>query len=264
MAEATRIPFHYHAGGHALSGIFERPICHTIEAQASVNLPSIGGFAHARVEDFRAHHFVSFRSAQTHASGSRQYEDKDDYIVTINATSVIEGLDILGVVTAERIVSRVTSEYDSRKDAKININGNNKEGHIVAVGSEFHNLRIAGHEIRVNLRHDLLLQHKTFKDLHAKLDAAKGPGKEEERDVFGEVVLCSLVESFGPLPAGVEQEGRRTLKIKHFGSIAFAEVLATAGERTLTMMRVHLGSPDGGLLSVTECCSNGRPWPPPP
>jgi len=257
MSESIHIPFHYHAGGHALSGIFERPICHVIEAQASVNLPSMGGVAQARVENFRAHHFASFKSAHTHASGHRQ----DGDIVTISATSVVEGLDILGVVTADRIVSRVTSEYDARKVG--NINGNNKEGHIVALGSEFHNLRIAGQPITIKLRHNLLLENKTFRDLHDKLEADKGSGRVQ--DIYGEVVLCSLVENIEPaeLP-GVERKGRHILKIKHFGTISFAEVLATAGERTLTMMRLHLGSPDGGLMTVAESCSNGRPWPPPP
>jgi hypothetical protein len=257
MSTHHHIPFRYHAGGHALSGVFERPIPHVIEAQASVSLPSIGGYAQAHVENFRAHHYVSFKSAHTHASGHRQ----DGNIVTINATSVIEGLDILGVVTADRVVARVTSEYDGRKDG--NINGNNKEGHIVALGSEFHNLRIAGHLVTVKLRHNLLLENKTFRALHGKLEADKGSGREE--DVYGEVVLCSLVESIEPaeLP-GVERIGRHILKIKHFGSISFAEVLATAGDRTLTMMRIHLGSPDGGLVTIAESCSNGRPWPPPP
>ena len=261
MSTHHHIPFHFHAGGHAISGIFERPIPHVIEAQASVTLPTIGGVAQARVENFRAHHFLSFKSAHTHVSGSRQ----DENIVTINATSVIEGLDILGVVTAERIVSRVTSEYDGRKDNPkgTNINGNNKEGHIVAVGSEFHNLRIAGHRVEITLRHNLLLECKTFSDLHDKLIAGKGPEKEE--DVYGEVALCSLVEKIEPAEfPGVEKEGRHTLKIKHFGTVSFAEVLATGGERTLTMMRLHLGSPDGAFMTVAETCTNGRPWPPPP
>lgn len=259
MAAAKHIPFHFHAGGHALSGVFDRPISHIIDAQASVNLPSIGGIAQARVDNFRDGHFVSFKAAHTQASGSRQ----DDNILTISATTVIEGLDILGVVTADRIVSRITSEYDSRQDSRLNINGNNREGHIVALGSEFHNLRIAGHPLTIKLRHNLLLECKTFRHLHDKLEGDKNSGRVE--DVYGEVVLCSLVESIEPpdLP-GVEREGRHILKIKHFGTISFAEVLATAGDRTLTMMRLHLGSPDGGLLTVAESCSNGRPWPPPP
>jgi hypothetical protein len=257
MAEATHIPFHFHAGGNALSGVFERPFPHVIEAQASVTLPTIGGFAQARVENFRAHHFLSFKSAHTHVSGSRQNKD----IVTINATSVIEGLDILGIVTADRVVSRVTSEYDSRTDGNININGNNKEAHIVALGSEFHNLRIAGQKVEVILRHDLLLRNKTFNQLRDNLSADKGDGREE--DVYGEVVLCSLVEKIEPpVLAGVERIGRHILKIKHFGTISFAEVLASAGERTLTMMRIRLGCPDEGLLAVAESGSNGRPWPP--
>jgi hypothetical protein len=252
MAMHAHIPFHFHADGHAVSGRFDRPVPHVIEAQASASLPWIGGIAQARVENFRALHLLSFKAAHTHVSGSKQ----DENVTTTNATSVVEGLDILGVITADRIVSRLTYEYDPRDKE-------NKEGHILALGSDFVNLRIAGHLVEVILRQNLLLEHKTFKSLRDKLEADKGSGHEV--DVYGEVVLCSLVEEIRPkdLP-GVERIGRHILKVKHFGTISFAEVLATAGARTLTMLNIHLGSPDGALLTVTQTFSNGRPWPPPP
>jgi hypothetical protein len=252
MAPDHHIPFHYHAEGHAVSGTFHRPIPHVIEAQASASLPSIGGLAQARVENFRAMHLLSFKTAHTHISGSKQ----DDGVVTTSATSVIEGLDILGVIRADRIVSRVTAEHDPRKPE-------NKEGHILALGSEFVNLRIAGQKLEIKLRHDLFLNCETFKKLRDKLDADKASG--HEADTYGEVALCSFVEDIETQNlSGVEKIGRHILNIKHLGTISFGEVFATPGSRTVTMMRIHLGSPDGALLTIAQACTNGRPWPPPP
>jgi hypothetical protein len=252
MAPDHRIPFHFHAEGHAISGRFFRPIPHVIEAQASASLPSIGGLAQARVENFRAMHLLSFRSAHTHISGSKQ----DDGVYTTCATSVIEDLDILGVIRADRIVSRVTAEHDPKKPEK-------KEGEILALGSEFVNMRIAGQKVEFKLRHDLFLNCDSFKKLKDKLDADKAAGHEV--DAYGEVALCSFVEDIEPGNlVGVKRVGRHILQVDHLGTISFGEVFATAGSRTVTMMRIHLGSPDGALLTVAQACTNGRPWPPPP
>src|SRR5260370_31946952 len=60
--------------------------------------------------------------------------------------STVEGLNILDVVTADRVVARLTSSHDLTDG----------EAHIHLVGSKFENLRIAGCEVDVKLRHDLL------------------------------------------------------------------------------------------------------------
>jgi hypothetical protein len=54
------------------------------------------------------------------------------------------------------------------------------------------------------------------------------------------------------------------LRIPHFGEISLAEVFAVPGTRTLTMLRLKLGSPDAGLLTGAEVLSQGQPWPPTP
>src|SRR5256886_11238455 len=97
-----RIPFHFHAEAHAFSGTFHRPVLYPIAAQASVSLPTIGGHAHSRVENFRVDGLVRFTAASSHVSGSWQ----NDEIVTTHATAVIDGLNILDFLTAERIVAR--------------------------------------------------------------------------------------------------------------------------------------------------------------
>ena len=142
MTEKEHGPFYFHAVGHAFSAKFCRPLQHVIEAQAATSLPTIGGIGNARVENFRSHHFVSFREAGTHVSGSFQ----DEETAVTEATTSIEDLNILNVVTADRIVARLTSEYRKGK----------KEAHILAAGSHFDNLRINGHDVKVTYRHSIL------------------------------------------------------------------------------------------------------------
>src|SRR5258708_33022676 len=174
MATRQRTPFHFHAEGHALSGEFRHPGRSLIEAQASVSLPTIGGHARAHVDHYFHSDFVSFRTAHTQVTG--RWIDEETVLTT--ATSIIEDLSILQIVTADRIVSRLTSTH-KRGDP---------EGHIVAVGSDFHNLRVLGHELKVTLRHKLLTDSKTFE--HLRKDV-KGD-KDEVTDAG--VANCSLCE----------------------------------------------------------------------
>jgi hypothetical protein len=237
--------FYFHAVGHAFSARFFRPFEHVIEAQAATSLPTIGGHANARVENFRAHHFVSFHEAHTHVSGSWQ----DEETVVTHASSRITGLNILDFITADRIVARLTSEY--RRGTK--------EAHIIALGSQFDNLRIAGHAVKVVLRHDLFLKCPVFEDLRNLIASDKQSGKIAA--TAEGVALCSLVERIETDLPGLEKNGH-ILRIPHFGEISFAQIFATQGTRILTMLRLNLGSPDQGLGTVCEVLSEGQPPPP--
>lgn len=241
-----RIPFHFHAEAHAFSGTFERPILYPIEAQASVSLPTVGGLAHSRVENFRAGHLVRFAAAHCHVSGSWLDEHK---VVTTHSTATIEGLNILDYITADRIVAQVTSEHHV----------NELEGHIIALGSTFDGLKIAGHDVKVTLRHDLLVECKTFGELRNRVAKDKKPAKISA--TTNEVALCSLAEDIDVKFPGLKKEGH-ILRIDHFGEIAIAEVFSAFGTRTLTMLRLKLGSPHGGGGTVTEATTNGQPMPP--
>src|SRR5258708_5492473 len=143
-----RIPFHFHGEAHAFSARFHRPFHFPIEAQASVSLPTIGGHARSRVENFVGDHLVRFTAAHCHVSGSWMTKE----VATTHATATIEGLNILDFVTAERIVARLTSEHRI----------GDPEGHFIALGSSFEGLKIAGHDVKVTLRHELFVNNKTF------------------------------------------------------------------------------------------------------
>jgi hypothetical protein len=247
MSKYEPIRFYFHATGYALSGHFHRPVEVPIPAQASLALPSEGGHAYSRVECFDVPRIAFFKSAHTHVSGSWQ----DENTATTSVTVVVEGLRILDFLSVDRMVTRVTSEYK--------FGNKNSESHIIAVGSHFDNLRLGGFEVKVTLRHDLLLKSKTFEDLKSNVKNDQKSGKIAK---FGDgVALCSLAEKIETdlkdVP-GVEIEGH-VVRIPHYGEIALAEVFASHGTRTLTMLRFKLGSPDGGGGSSGSGSTNGRP-----
>src|SRR5690349_17190753 len=68
--DKQKIPFHFHAEAHAFSASFIRPDVVPVPAQAPVSLPSIGGSAHSRVDNFRQDALVRFTLAESHVSGS--------------------------------------------------------------------------------------------------------------------------------------------------------------------------------------------------
>jgi hypothetical protein len=253
MSTEQRIPFHFNAKGHSFSAHFVRPVDVPIAAQAATSLPTIGGHAHARVENFDVPRLASFSLGETHVSGSWQ----EDTIVTTSATAVLQGLKLLDFLTADKIVCRLTAQYTTHTTIK--------EGHIIALGSHFENLRLGGHEVKVILRHDLLLNSKTFAELTDNLKSDKRPDKRT--GIEDGVALCSLVDKI-EVDAGLrklrgfEIDGH-VVHIPHFGEIALAELFIEPGAMTLTMIRFNLGSPDGGGGTMSEAGTNGKPMPPP-
>jgi hypothetical protein len=240
MAQLHRIAFNFHGHGHALSGEFRHPLWSIIPAQASASLSSIGGIATAKAENFHFQDFVCFKSAHTHISGKRRRSDAGETFVT-HASTVVKGLNILGMVTAERIVSRLTSIHKPDEP----------EGHIIAEDSRFDGLKIDGEEVKVTLRHDLLIKCKTFGDL------AKS-GKMVAHDGRRQVAICSLVEKIETKLKGVKGH---VITVENFGKIFLAEVFSYPGTRTLTMLRLELGSPHVADLTVSETGTNGQPPP---
>ena len=247
MFPTPRIPFHFHAHGHAFSAEFRHPLWSIIPAQASATLPTIGGHAVARVENFHYQDFVCFKSAHTHISGKRR---RDETFVT-HASTVVKDLNILGMVTVDRIVSRLTSVHSPKEP----------EGHIIAEDSRFEGLKINGEDVRVILRHDLLVKCKTFRDLTKGIAGDKKSGKIVALDEDRQVAICSLVEKIETKLKGVDG-GQHLIEVKDFGKIFLAEIFAEPGTRTLTMLRLELGSPHVANSTAGETTTNGQPTPP--
>jgi hypothetical protein len=258
--------FHYHANSHVLSANFTRPLPHVVEVQGASSLPTIGGHGKGRVEDFRFEHFLSVKRGYTHVSGTpTEFEGKTHFTTLV--TAVAEGVNILDVVTADRIVARLASNHTLDDE-------DYKEPHFTLVGSRFENLHIAGCKVEVPLDIDLFEKIHTFEAARNEFktnadfrrmaeDPFEGGDKLPEQPEHG-AILCSIIDvkKMKECP-GVRRKGHSFI-IPKFGKLFLGEVLLEHSRRTLTMVRFELGSPVSGSGTVVQLDSNGSPYPPPP
>lgn len=257
--DANQRTYLYNGHGHALSGRITRPFDQIIDVQAGMSLPSAGGYGSTRAVNFRLKEVVSFDAAYTQVSGS---ESKEDHSHTTLVSSTIEGLNVLDVVKADRVVARLASHHPAGHD----------EPHIVLVGSHFENLRIAGCPVQVELNHEVFLRADTYATLRKEFETNAEFRKMAEDPIHigrvqklpGEcgVLFCSLVKQMKTSCPGVTARGH-VFEVPQFGKIYVAEVVAEHSQRTLTMLRMDLGSPTGGPIIAAQVQGNGQPVPPP-
>jgi hypothetical protein len=138
------------------------------------------------------------------------------------------------------------------------------------VGTKFENLRIGGYPVEVELNERLFAHLGTFDKVKKELDTdkefrkmAEDPfqtgQKQKLRDGTGEI-LCSLVKDMKTSAPGVRPEGH-AFSVHHFGKVYVAETLIGRCKRTLTMLRLELGSPVSGSQTAAQVVGNGEPWP---
>jgi hypothetical protein len=130
----------YHAEANVLSGHLKQPVNQEIYRQAAVGLEGLrGGHFFQRTEHFSLEGLISFKSGYSHVSGNRSL--KNHGWVTL-ATSVLEGLNVLDVITADRVVAQVSTEHPLE---------NGHTPHVTFLGTHFENLRIGGYPVEVEL-----------------------------------------------------------------------------------------------------------------
>src|SRR5437660_698835 len=93
----------------------------------------------------------SFRPAHSQVAGS--YNAKTGNYDTL-AAATVEGLNIVDIVTADRVVARLSSSHSERDE----------EPKIVATGSHFVNLRVAGQAVEVKIDSDISHSLETYSD----------------------------------------------------------------------------------------------------
>jgi hypothetical protein len=249
--------FRYHACAHAFSARFTRPFDELIDVQAPSSLPTTGGHGNSRVENFRFREFVSFKSGYTHVSGAHQADDGSNNTLV---TSTVEGLNLMDVVTADRLVTRLYSKHLL----------NATEGSITLVGSKVENLRIAGYPVHVELDLDLFEKIPTYAVAQNEF-AKKGDFFKIADDPFrtGQSIptrdangafLCSCIKELDTKCPGVKRSGH-CFAVPGFGKIYLGEVILRHGERSLTMIRFELGSAVSGTGSAGGGTSNGHHFP---
>jgi hypothetical protein len=273
---------YHHAEAKALHGDFLLPLKHVIEPQAFAALEQSGGYLSQHALPFRSEGVVSYRAAHTQVAGNKDVKDGHGWSTV--STSVVEGLNILEVITADRVVAQVFAEYPL-------------EGYVPAIsflGTRFENLRIGGVPVDVKLDIDVFGK-KPKGDLHYTKDEgfmgrvmkqtqhllSSDELPEVTRERYGrynqgavvdgdtETIECSLVNQIeGSFPGATYGHA---LFVPHFGTIHLATVkmlhhdfVHGVPHKTtveLTMVDATLGCIGHGNASVAKSVTNGATQP---
>src|SRR5579883_951109 len=110
MADTPAKTFYYHADANAVGGYISRPFQGFVPSHTSISLPLVGGFIEKQRAGRKWKNIVSYTSESTHVSGSRRDEDNGGPWTT-QVSATIEGLNILDVITADRIVSQLSVSH---------------------------------------------------------------------------------------------------------------------------------------------------------
>ncbi len=279
--EANGRTHHYNAQATVLSGHLRLPLVQEIRAQARIALPDTGGYISQHADNFRLEGVLSYRSAYTQVAGNRSTKAGQGWSTL--TTSVIEGLNVLDVVTADRVVGQTITEHPL-------------EGYVPSVnflGTRFENLRIAGYPVALDLNLNILGpkpasdatyahdpgviervagQHKNL------LDQSDLPADLRERynrlssNLRGaETVECSLVNQVsGSFPG---RSYGHIIDIPDFGKVVLGKLTVISedvkpGTQTprkttvkLTMIDLELGCVADGSIGLVGGSTNGGTLP---
>lgn len=219
MQPLNRKFYSFRADANALGGHLEEPCEKCIPTLAPVCLPAVGGVAMARSEAFTLDEIVRISSAYTRVSG-RQHADGS---ASILITAAVEGVNILEVVTARRVVGQVSILVPEKGPLQISL-----------IGSRFEGLQLAGRECRPK------------------------PNPRQEwitRDPKSGNILSSLIDGLEEDGDPKTSHGGHVVHIPGFGRIALGEVRLSGDSVQLVMIRADLGCPVKG--GVTISCLGG-------
>jgi hypothetical protein len=284
----------YNGEASILSAHLVQPLEDDIKPQAQVTLPKNGRYQFKKAHPFRFKGIISYHSGYAQVAGHPS--SKGDGFATL-ATAAVEGLNVLDVVTADRVVAQISTvhpPFDSGQQVPS----------VTFLGTRFENLRIGGHKIKVTRKLDILgakpagdksyfedpgvqsrvsLQYDKIATAegHPELAAAAYP-KGRAGVIGSDELQCSLVDSVegepeeaktGEAAAKVSYGGTsfgHVIDVPHFGKIFLAELKVTREPSKnpkleadkyrfhLTMIRLDMGCLAQGNAAAVAADTNGK------
>jgi hypothetical protein len=281
MSDVKERTHTYNAEATVLSGHLQLPLAQKIEPQAHSKLAEAGGYFNQRSDGYRLESVVSFSSAYSHVSGNRSLKPGEGWHTL--TTTVVEGLNVMEVLTADRVVGQMITHHPL-------------EGYVPSIsflGTHFENLRINGNPVeldfdpeifgpkpandaaytrdagflsRVSSQYDRIRKHQ---DLPAELQERYN--RLSSTLGASEAVECSLVnQANGGFPG---KSFGHVIKVPGFGTITLAKLTVKheeAHEKTkapmkttfnLTMIDLKLGCVICGDIPIGGGTSNGGTHP---
>jgi hypothetical protein len=286
----------YYSDAQLLEAEFKRPLTRKIEPQARLSLENDqDGYSFQQVGQYNANGLISFESGYTRVSGSKS---EVHGWVTL-ATTVVEGLNILDVITADRIVAQLSTEYPLKRGSYM--------PRVTFLGTRFENLRILDREItpemaldicgprpangrpyseddeflkrvrqqsedtgrRQDLPRELIDRYHTKSEDLARIGSFRDYGKG-----YHEVLKCSLVQG---VTIQKEKSLGNILHVPDFGYVTLGAIevqqkLREDSDKTeqkppvstyfdLTMLKIRMGSIAEGSMQVANVGTNGNTKP---
>jgi hypothetical protein len=271
-------PLHdYFAEANVLSAELEQPLRDKIKARAHVKLPKDGHYQFKQADPFRFEGILSYRSGYTQVAGHPSSKIAG---VTTLATSVLEGLNVLDVVTADRVVAQISTVHP--------IYGSGQVPSVTFLGTRFDNLRIGGHKVEVERSLDILgprsdddqsyfdnrevldrisQQYETIAKTKNLPDWAASEYPKGRSALNGSGQLeCSVVSGVKGAPG---TPFGHVIDLPHFGKIFLGELKVERAPGNpskgvydkykfhLTMIRLEMGCLAKGCAKISTLDSNG-------
>jgi hypothetical protein len=270
--------YHYHADANALGGVLTHPYKTGITTAANSSLANAGGNNSSPIVPYHLDHVLHCKAAYTHTTGG----DDGDHWGTLT-TAVVEDVNLLQVVTADKIVAQISTKHP--KSGKV--------ASVSFVGSQFVNLRINGHLVEPvldlhpfplpqngtsNGKSSKILQvssyhHKDVRKLAAD-QSRKVTGHSHAPDWvkrrYGWLESAKEIDDRGHLLCSLVKEVRgsdskstfgHVIHVPGFGNVFLAEVTVYQGAYHLTMLRAEMGCASAGTVSMSSGGINGKSQP---
>ena len=268
--------FHYHADANALGGVLTHPYKTVISTAANSSLANGGGYNSSQTVPYHLDHILHCNAAYTHTTGG---EENGHW--TSLTTAVVEGVNLLEVVTADKVVAQISTTH-----AKV---GNQRT--VSFVGSQFVNLRVNGHSVEPVLdRHPFppkpgsrngssknnevsSFHHKDVRKLaasHSRRVTGHPHAPDWAKHRYGWIESANEIDSRGHLLCSLVTEIRggdpentfgHVIHVPGFGNVFLAEVTLDCRSYHLTMIRAEMGCASSGTVSMSSARTNGQTVP---
>jgi len=252
-----------------------------IESAASVVLSMSGGSGHVTQTGYRflwcgrtTNFYIRIAESECEVVG---YEDSEGYHT--RAKSILRGLDINGVITADVVESAVESLHTTAGCAA----APHHEPAIELLNSRFEGLKVSGVSLSPQ-RSQAFSACPTYESLRALVDGTDAetatlrtrlraaslmdvptdpPAPQYAVDMCNrfvrhDVIRCSI---FDPLEATGLNTCGSSIDVPQFGRIYLGELVVTKGMKRLNMIRFDLGCDAEGGGTSGNSAVNGEPVP---
>lgn len=263
MKLLPRFVFHGHASSYG--GRLYRPKDVIIETGAASALPTVGGLSTSTSKPRRFVPYLSVGAAETLAQGviddrkgaiKLTYHQirEDSLSMTTTVSAKVENVWVGPKRLQVALLHGSLESSSPKKDEEPSIR--------LGKRLEIKGVTIDGYGLTVVLNRDGLGPLDTYQKLVAAPPETFLKGHVPTR--AGSTIYTTIVKElrWTKKPHPDAQFDEHTVILPDFGRIIFGELLVSPYARRLTMMRLKLGSPDGGDGEFSEVETNGSWFPP--